>query len=50
MLLVGPENETLKKLACAYGNLKVGDLHRTINNAVEFSGTVAIPISPFGGD
>ena len=61
MLLVRQEILQYKKLACAYGTLKVDDLHRTIihllcvvctyhNNAVEFSGTVAIPISPFGGD
>ena len=60
MLLVRPENAEYKKLACAYGNLQVGDLHRTIiyvlcvvctyhNNAVEFSGTVAMAISPFSG-
>ena len=60
MLLVRPENLQYKKLACAYGNLQVGDLHRTIiyvlcvvctyhNNAVEFSGTVAMAISPSSG-
>ena len=60
MLLVRPENLQYKKLACAYGNLKVDDLHRTIiyvlcvvciyhNNAVDFSGTVAIAICPFSG-
>ena len=58
MLLVRPENLQYKKLACAYGDLEVCDLHRTIiyvlcvvctyhNNAAEFSGTVAIAISPF---
>ena len=57
MLLVRPEDLQYNKLACAYGNLKVDDLHRTIiyvlcvvciyhNNAVEFSGTVAMAISP----
>ena len=60
MLLVRPENAQYKKLACAYGNLKVDDLHRTIihllcvvctyhNNAVEFSGTAAMAIFPFSG-
>ena len=60
MLLVRPENAQQKKLACAYGNLQAGDLHRTIiyvlcvvciyhNNAVEFSGTVAMAISPSSG-
>ena len=60
MLLVRPENAQYQKLACAYGNLQAGDLHRTIiyvlcvvciyhNNAVEFSGTVAMAFSPFSG-
>ena len=60
MLLVRPENAQYKELACAYGNLQVGDLQTTIiyvlcvvcmyhNNAVEFSGTVAMAISPFSG-
>ena len=30
MLLVRPENLQYRKLACAYGNLKADDLHRTI--------------------
>ena len=60
MLLVRPENAQYKSLHVPIGNLQAGDLHRTIiyvlcvvctyhNNAVEFSGTVAMAISPSSG-